>query len=169
MQDPHPFVGEVRHIGAQIVEQRLPAAEDRLCSHRLGDQVQGGNLDDLERSHAGFSHAWEILQDIGIGDQKARESTEFINQLPGQRLGVAARNGQRQQIFDQLVIVQAVGLTGQYPAAQPGAMTAGAAWWRGLISGLPDHFPANIRTNQERWGLRRNRPEMSNIRRGPEN
>ena len=57
-------------------------------------------------------------------DEQRAEAAEFAQQLLGQRLGVAARDGEREQIFDQLVIVQRVRPALEQALAQAGAMPA---------------------------------------------
>ena len=59
-----------------------------------------------------------------MGCQKARKPAEFLDQLLGQRLGIAARNRQREQLFDQFVIVPSVALTCQYTVTEAGAVPA---------------------------------------------
>ena len=47
-------------------------------------------------------------QRVGARRQQRPDPAEIVDQPLGQRLGVDARDGQREQIFDQLIIVEAV-------------------------------------------------------------
>ena len=60
-----------------------------------------------------------------IGGQHAADPAEFAQQRLGERLGVAARDREREQIFDQLVIEQRLAAALEQPLAQPGAVARG--------------------------------------------
>ena len=58
----------------------------------------------------------------GIGADELCQRTEFAEQRLGERLGVAARDGEREQIFDQFIVGEAVGVVEQ-TRAQPRPVT----------------------------------------------
>jgi hypothetical protein len=53
-----------------------------------------------------------------------------MQQPLGERLGVDARDGQREQIFDQLIIVEPLGARIEQTPAKPGAVALGIEFFR---------------------------------------
>lgn len=126
VEHPHPLYLQICHVGAKIVEQCLPAGEDRLLLHRGAQQAQGRRLRDLQGRDAGVAHSGKAGERVPVGAEHAADSPEIVEQRLGKRFGVAARYRKRQQIFDQLMIEQRLGAAlGQAPTQTrpvPGAM-----------------------------------------------
>lgn len=108
----------MRHIGVEIIEQRLPVRQHRLRGYLAAQQPQRGRMDDLDRGGGGLAHAGHARQRLGISGQHAADPPEFAQERLGQRLGVAARDGEREKIFDQFVIEQLIA-----PAARQQTLT----------------------------------------------
>ena len=123
MQHAHPFHPQMGHVGAQIVEQRLPVGEYRPRRHVVAQHPQGGGLHDLDRRDAGVAHARHAGDRLPVGRHQAANAAKFAQQQFGQRLGVAARDGERQQIFDQFMIQQRLAARISQFLPQPGAVS----------------------------------------------
>jgi len=67
-----------------------------------------------------FAQAF-ALQGLGIGSEQRTDAAKLRNQLLRLRFRVAARNSQREQIFDQLMVEQSL-----WPAFEKAAPQAGA-------------------------------------------
>ena len=132
----HPFVVEVGHVDRQVVDQRLPAAQNRLLLHDRAGQAARGDGHDPERGGAGLAHAGVPGQRCGIGVQHSGKGAEPAQQRLGQRLHVLARDGQHQQVFDQLVVSQRVGPAAQHPRTQTGAVARSVVRRRASGNGL---------------------------------
>jgi hypothetical protein len=145
VEHPHALDRQVRHVDREIVEQRLPAPEDRLPADLAAGHAPGGQRDDLERGGADFAHAGHFGERVVIGVENRGERAETGEERLGGRLGVAARPGGVEQVFEHLVIRQRFRPAFEQPPAQPFAVARAAvpgAWRRaGLISGQVAPLP----------------------------
>ena len=121
MQDAEPFDHVVRHIGMKIIGQRLPVRQHRRRARTGAHQPDRGRVRDADRRDAGLAHAGQARQRGGIGGEHAGQPAELAQQCLGERLGILPRDRQREQIFEQFVVEQPLGI-GQQPRAQPGAV-----------------------------------------------
>jgi hypothetical protein len=74
-------------------------------------QPQAGGLVNLRRHAPGVPQSIDASKQIWNGADQLRQRTEFAQQRLGEQLGVAARDGQRGQIFDELMVGHAVHVT----------------------------------------------------------
>ena len=110
----------MRHRRLQIIAERVPARQHRAALDARFEQAERGRLRDLERADYAVGQAF-TAQGIGIGGQQRPDPAEASDQRLGLRLGVAARDGEGQQIFDQFMIEQRV------PAAVEQSLTQASA------------------------------------------
>jgi hypothetical protein len=88
------------HVGAQIVEQGLPAAQHRLVLHLRFEQPKRRRLGDLDRRRRTLADLADADDRLGIGGEQTGEAAEIVDQFPGERLGVPARQRESKQIFN---------------------------------------------------------------------
>ncbi len=112
----------MRHICGEIIDQRLPAGQHRLAHDLSARHAPGRRGDRLERGGGILAHALDPLERLGISVHHPGKAPELGQQRFGHRLGVAARNGGEQEVFEHLVIGQRLGPAGQQPGAQPRAV-----------------------------------------------
>lgn len=117
--------GQVPHVGLEIVEQRLPVGEHRLLADLAGEQAERGGPGDHQRADRSVAEAGGALDRFGRRGEQRSVTAEFGEQFFRQRLGVAAGDGEGEEIFDQLVIEQRLVTALEQPLAQPRAV-AGA-------------------------------------------
>lgn len=122
VQDMHAFVEPESHVCTQIVEQALPAAEDRAVCDLAIQGALDGSLDQFDRCNAGFAHVGKTGQGFGVSLHQRAESAEFPQQRLGNRFGVNTRPSEREQIFEDFMIAQRVAACSQQPCAQPCAV-----------------------------------------------
>ena len=96
----------MRHGRVEIVAERVPARQDGLLFDPRFEQAQRGRLGDLDRGDRRIGQPF-VAQGIGAADKQRADPAEIVHQALRERLGVDARDGQREQIFDQLIIVEA--------------------------------------------------------------
>ena len=112
----------MRHVGLEVVEQRLPARQHRLRAGPHAQQPQRRRIDQPDRGGAGIAHAVHPHQCCGRGRKQLFEPAELAQQRLGERLRVAAGNGEHQQELDQLVIGERFGAMLDQPVAQAHAV-----------------------------------------------
>lgn len=122
MQHAKPLDRVVCHVGAEIIEQRLPIGENRSFADVGLKQTNRGRMRDLDRRGRDFAHALHPAERLGIRGEHPADPTEFAHQRLGERLGIPAGNGDREQVFDQFVIEQRVAAAFEQAFAQPAAM-----------------------------------------------
>src|SRR3546814_9799056 len=88
-------------------------SSDLLVAKLAFQKAQAGSLDDLECRDPGIAEPIDAAERFRIGVDELRQRPEFAQQRLGERLGVAARNGECEQIFDQLVIGQSFSVVEQ--------------------------------------------------------
>lgn len=125
IEHAHAFVRQVRHVDVEIVDQRLPARQDRQFLNAGAGEAAGGEADDLDRRGGGFLDAGDRLKRAGVGVEHGGERAESLQQHAGERLYVLTRDGGHQQEFEDLVIGKRVLSAAQEPLAQAGAVAAG--------------------------------------------
>ena len=69
-----------------------------------------------------FAHALHPAERLGIRGQHATDPAELAHQRLGECLGVAARNGDREQVFDEFVVEQRVAAALEHAFAKATAM-----------------------------------------------
>lgn len=114
----------VGHVGMEIIGQRLPARQHRLLLERRLQQAERRSLRHLQRRHRALAQL-RLSQGCGVGTQQRAQAAELGDQAPCQRLGIPPRNGEGEQIFDQLMIEQRLRPAGDQPLAQPRTVAAG--------------------------------------------
>ena len=72
IQRAHALNRQMRHIGAQIIEQRLPRRQDRQLAHGFAEQAKRRHLDYLQRRNAGFAHPFFLQDTVGVCGQQGR-------------------------------------------------------------------------------------------------
>ena len=92
----------------------------------------GRGLDDLEFAYDRFANTGNSLELIRRGRDHGVEVPELVEQLPCQRLHVAARNGPEQNQLQHLVIGQRLCAAGQETITQSLAVVTNV---RGLFAG----------------------------------
>jgi hypothetical protein len=86
----------------------------------------------VDRRRRRLAHARHPHQCVRLGRQQRPDAAELPQQRFRQRLGITAGNGEREQIFDQLMIQQRVRPLFDQPAAQAGAVAGGIGGGRSL-------------------------------------
>ena len=154
---PHRFVGDQQILGVeeqhahfldrrmghrrlQIIAERLPARQQGPALDARFEQAQRGRLGDLERGDCAFAQAGAGKR-LGVGRQQRPDPAELGDQLLRLRLGVAPRDGQREQIFDQLMIEQRLGAAFEQALAQPRAVARCAVGFRVSVARPCMPFP----------------------------
>src|SRR3546814_19860451 len=92
---------------------RLPPRSTRTDTLFPYTTLFRSSLDDLECRDPGIAEPIDAAERFRIGVDELRQRPEFAQQRLGERLGVAARNGECEQIFDQLVIGQSFSVVEQ--------------------------------------------------------
>ena len=114
----------MRHVGAQIVEQGLPGGEHRAVPDLLSSRrsAEAWAIFSAATAPSLISPTRAIV--AASAASRPPKPPNSRDQLLGERLGVAAGDGQREQIFDQLMIEQGVRPALEQALAQPGAVPA---------------------------------------------
>ena len=133
----------VRHGGVEVIAERIPARQHRPAFDPRLEQAQRGRLRDLERGDRRIGQAL-APQRVGACRQQRADPAEIVEQPLGQRLGVDPRDGQREQIFDQLIIVETRRAGIEQPLAQARAVAARGVGFIG-IAGAPVHAAPSAR------------------------
>ena len=112
------------HRRLKIIAERVPARQDRAALDLGFEQAKRGRLGDLERADGAFAKPFGA-QGLGRGIEQRADAAEARDKLLGQRLGVAARDGEGEQIFDQFMIEQGRIASSEQAFAKARAVTAG--------------------------------------------
>jgi len=118
-KDPELLRQRMRQPGVQIIGHSVEIREHRAVD---GPALKGANpagLHELQRSRSAFAKPFNPRQFAGRRGKQGRQVAELGQQFLGQRLRVAPGNGERQDIFEQLVIVKSLGAAGQQALPQP--------------------------------------------------
>jgi hypothetical protein len=115
----------------EVIAERVPARQNRLVFDPRFQQAQRRSPRDLQRGDGRIGQAFAPKR-VCTGRQQRPDAAEFVDQLLRQRLGVDARDGQRQQIFNQLVIVEALRPAVEQPLPQPGTVALARSRFIGL-------------------------------------
>ena len=91
--------------------------------NRLAEHSQRYGLHDLDRGCRAVTHAGLPTDALCIGSQQCGQPTIGFQQLLCERLGIAARDGEGKQIFDQLMVQQGLTALFEQPLPQSGTMT----------------------------------------------
>ena len=132
MQRAHPLHAAIRDVDMQIVDHRIPAGEDRAFGKLRLAHAQRGRLGDLQRADRAFAEPADPRQRLRIGVEQRAETAERGEQAARHRLGIAARDRQAQQIFDEFVILQRIRPLLDQSLAQTGTVAAGIVAGIGL-------------------------------------
>ena len=122
VEHPYALYRQVRHVGGEVIDQRLPAAEDGLVDDLAAGHAPRGGGDGFESSGAVLADAFDALERLGIGIEHACKAAELGKQRLGERLGIAARDRREQQVFEHLVIGERLRSPGQQPVAKARAV-----------------------------------------------
>jgi hypothetical protein len=112
----------MRHVGVEIIEQRLPVGEHRAAATGLRSRRRAAASAILSAAIAVSLRPIDAGEGGGVRPEQPADPAELGQQLARQRLGVAAWNGERQQIFDQLMIKERLRPALEQPFAQAGAV-----------------------------------------------
>ncbi len=112
------------HRCLQIIAERFPARQDRPAFDAGFQQPERARLGDLQGPDHPIAKPF-AAQCPGIGRQQRPDSAEPGDQCLGLGLGVAAGNGEGEQIFDQLMIEQGLFTAFKQPLAKAGSMAIG--------------------------------------------
>lgn len=119
VEHAHPFIEAMRHLGAQIVQQPLPISQNGALVHFAMEDAHNASLNNLDRRCRCLAHAADTPQRFGIGADQRAYSAKLPQQRFGQGFGIASRNGEREQIFDQLMVRQGISADAEQPVPQP--------------------------------------------------
>src|SRR6185369_474644 len=109
------------HGGCQIVAERVPARQHRLALDPRLEQSKCRRFGNLQRSDCCIADAFS-LQRFSTRSKQRADAAEIVKKPLRKRLGVDAWDGQRQQIFEQLMVVKTGRAAIQQPCTQAGAM-----------------------------------------------
>lgn len=125
-QHAHALDRDMGEIDVQIVEQRLPAVDHRPRLHFRAQQAKCRSLDDLQRGDRAVADPGASDR-LGIGGEQPAQPTKLVQQAFRDRFGIAARDGECEQIFDDLMVVQRIGADAEQPIPQPRPVPAAVA------------------------------------------
>ena len=111
------------HGRAAIVEHRGPGREDRALGHRALGEAPRRGLDDLEVGDDALADAVDLGEARGRRGEHLGEGAEAPDQLLGDRLHVAARDGAEEHELEQLVVGQRIAADLDEAGAQPVTVT----------------------------------------------
>jgi hypothetical protein len=138
MKNAHPLNGEMRHIDPQIIQQGLPAGKDWLLNHLAPQHAKGGGLHDLKRGCGTVADPAAAHDCLGVRRQQPANAAKFVDQFLGEGLRILARDGEGEEIFNQLMIKQSVSAALDQALSQARAVA-------GTICGFPIHVRQAIR------------------------
>ena len=116
-QDPNAFDRQMGKVGAQIVEQRLPAVDDRPAPHFRRQQPQRRRLDRFQCADPAVAKPF-TRDRFRVGGQQPANAAKLVQQAFRQRFGIPARNGEREHIFDEFMVEERVRAAAQQSLAQ---------------------------------------------------
>jgi hypothetical protein len=123
-KDAHLFDRAVRHGRLKIIAQRLPTRQDRAVFNACFEQAHGAGFRDLERPDDAIGQAF-ATERIGIGGEQRADAAETGDEGLRLILGVASRNGEREEILDQFVVEQGLPAALEQALAQSATVTGG--------------------------------------------
>lgn len=109
--------------GVEIIAERVPARQDRAALDPRFQHPQRRRLGDLEGTNSGIVDAL-APQGVGARSEQRPDAAEVVEQSLGEGFRVDAGDGQREQIFDELIIVEAARPGGEQPLAKPRAVSS---------------------------------------------
>ena len=136
VEDAEALDRVMRHVGAQIVEQRLPVGEHRPVGDARLDQPYRDRLYRAQGRDRQLAHAGDARERRMIGGEHPAQPAELAQERLRGRLGIDARAPEREHEFEQLVIPERLAPAGRQPLAQPGAVAQGIGGGIGARSGF---------------------------------
>ncbi len=118
MQHSHAFHGQMRHISAQIVQERLPAREHWPTRRLFLQHAECRRLHGLESGDAGLTKPVHGAQCVPVRRQDASHGAKLRDQAFSERLCIAAWNGEGEKIFDEFMVQKRLGPTVCQPLSQ---------------------------------------------------
>ena len=109
------------HRCLQIISQRIPTGQDWSPLHPRFKQPQRRSLCDLERTDDAVAKSL-APERVGVGRQQRADPAEVGNQLLRQWLGISPRDGEREEIFNQLMVEQRLPAPVEQALAEAGAV-----------------------------------------------
>ena len=107
-----------------IVQQRLPARQNRMVHDPRAGKAVGSSLDDLQLFDHGGADAFELREPGRRGGEDAVEIAKMLHQPQGEGFDILPGNGAEQNQLQKFVIRHGGGSAFHEPRPKPLAMIA---------------------------------------------